>query len=78
MDFAQDLCHNPRHHQLAAGPCPAHNKTLQRTQKAAPLSFAFAPLRGANARVDFGQLAHYVLMKTRNFASFSIKKVQYL
>ncbi|MDL1961256.1 MAG: hypothetical protein LWX01_06090, partial [Deltaproteobacteria bacterium] len=26
MDFARDLCHNPRHHQLAAGPCPAHNK----------------------------------------------------
>ena len=28
MDFARNLCHNPRHHQLAAGPCPAHNIVL--------------------------------------------------
>jgi hypothetical protein len=28
MDFARDLCHNPGHHQLAAGPCPAHNLRL--------------------------------------------------
>jgi len=25
MDFARYLCHNAGHHQLAAGPCPAHN-----------------------------------------------------
>ncbi|MDL1959744.1 MAG: hypothetical protein LWW99_10385, partial [Deltaproteobacteria bacterium] len=30
MDFARDLCHNPAHHHLAAGPCPAHNKGLDK------------------------------------------------
>ena len=29
LDFALYACHNIRHHHLAAGPCPAHNKTLK-------------------------------------------------
>jgi len=29
MDFAGYMCHNILHHQLAAGPCPAHNIAFQ-------------------------------------------------
>jgi len=28
MDFARDTCHNTGHHHLAAGPCPAHNNSI--------------------------------------------------
>jgi hypothetical protein len=28
MDFARYACHNTGHHQLAAGPSPAHNKSF--------------------------------------------------
>ncbi len=28
LDFAQHLCHNVGHHQLAAGLCPAHNNRI--------------------------------------------------
>jgi len=28
MDFDQDLCHNPGHHQLTAETCSAHNNTM--------------------------------------------------
>jgi hypothetical protein len=31
MDFARYLCQNTEHHQLAAGPCPAHNHFLHLT-----------------------------------------------
>ena len=30
MDFDRYLCHNLGQHHLAAGPCPAHNKSVQR------------------------------------------------
>jgi len=41
MDFVRYLCHNTGHHQLAAGPCPAHNQSFKRTLKTAPLNSTF-------------------------------------
>ena len=29
MDFTEYLCHNTLHHQLATGPCPAHNQSFE-------------------------------------------------
>ena len=45
MDFARYACHNIGHHHLAAGPCPAHNKSLQRTGRATVALRARLPAR---------------------------------
>ena len=37
LDFAQYACHNIRHHHLAAGPCPAHNKPVELTACSPPV-----------------------------------------
>jgi hypothetical protein len=43
MDFARDLCHNPGHHQLAAGPCPAHNQSLHLAANSSAVFGMLAP-----------------------------------
>ena len=46
LDFDRYLCHNTGHHHLAAGPSPAHNKSVESDfGLAAPLRFAANPKR---------------------------------
>jgi len=37
LDFARYMCHNTGQHHLAAGPSPAHNKSIKLTWKKLPL-----------------------------------------
>ncbi|HDH04928.1 MAG TPA: hypothetical protein ENH01_04345 [Nitrospirae bacterium] len=55
MDLSGYLCHYSRYHQLAAGPCPAHNKAL----KGMRASGDFLVFNGLCLRTSFCMLMFY-------------------